>query len=383
MTARFFTLSSALFGTLLCALSLGGRLFYLMSYLLMAMLLIALGSVLSGFFGLSIMQQPDSIKAERGKSVQLLIDVRYAGFLPLAPLDVKLSLPEGESDFLLETRLLRSVHVSVPCPLRHVGAFRVGVQSVLISDVFGLFRFKKKTGAPLPEVLSLPRAFDIEKLSFPAQDDGQAVTNRSGEDVTSPEDTRLYREGDPLKRIHWKLSQRAGELIVRKFEVPAPPDTLILMDCTDPVGHEGQEDGLFRLRDTLCETALSSAKEQMQGHKPVRVPLYSVRGGEFHADNMGHLALLKEELAAIPFGGGQPFCQILNLELRRMRRTGASIVITTRLNADIVEAVNNIRRSGPSVRFYFVCFDPDKEEYRPFIARMQRQMVEVCYVTPA
>lgn len=383
MTGRLYTVCFALLSTLLCALSLGGRLFHLLSYVLLFMLLIAVFSVLSGLIGLHLTQRLDSVKAERGKSVQLLIDVRYRGILPLAPLDFRLSLPEGEGSFSLEARLMRTVSASFPCPLRHVGAFAVGVKSVFVSDVFGLFRIQKKLRAPLPMALSLPRAFGIEKLSFPPQDDGQMVSNRSGEDVTSPEDTRSYREGDQLKRIHWKLSQRVGELIVRRFEVPAPPDTLILMDCTDPVGHEGQEDGLLRLRDTLCETALSAAKEQMEGHNPVRVPLYGARSGEFHADNMGQLAQFKEELAAQPFEGGQPFFQMLNLELRRMRKTGACIVITTRLNAGIVEAVNNIRRSGPSVRFYFVCFEPDKEEYRPFIARMQRHLVEVCYVTPA
>lgn len=383
MTGRLYTVVMALLFTLLCALSLGGRLFHLLSFLLLAMLLIAALSVLSGALGLALTQQLDAVKAERGKSVQLTASLRYTGILPLAPVEMMLRLPEGEGSFLLEPRLMRSVSASFPCPMRHVGAFQVGVERMQISDVFGLFRIKRRLRAPLPRALSLPRAFDIDKLSFPPQDDGRMVSNRSGEDVTSPEDTRAYRQGDQLKRIHWKLSQRAGELIVRRFEVPAPPDTLILLDCTDPIGAAAGEDGLFRLRDTLCETALSAAKEQMQGHAPVRVPLYGAQSFEFHADDMSQLPRLKEELAAQSFEGGQPFRQILDLELRRMRRTGASIVITTRMDADIVEAVNNIRRSGPSVRFYFVSFEPDREEYRPFIARMQRHLVEVCYVTPA
>ena len=66
-----------------------------------------------------------------------------------------------------------------------------------------------------------------------------------------------------------------------------------------------------------------------------------------------------------------------------MRRTGATIVITTRLDAQIVEGVKHIRRSGPSVRFYLVTFTPEAQQYEQYVAQLQRHLVEVCYVTPA
>lgn len=66
-----------------------------------------------------------------------------------------------------------------------------------------------------------------------------------------------------------------------------------------------------------------------------------------------------------------------------MRRTGATIVVTTRLDSDVVEGVKHIRRSGPSVRFYLVTFRPDDPAYEPLVAQLQRHLVEVCFVTPA
>ena len=88
--------------------------------------------------------------------------------------------------------------------------------------------------------------------------------------------------------------------------MPAPPDTLVLMDCSDPFGHEGVPDGLSRLKDTLCETALSVAKMQMTAGQPVRLPLYGARAGEFRSDSAGTLNLLQEELAYQIFRGGEP-----------------------------------------------------------------------------
>ena len=186
-----------------------------------------------------------------------------------------------------------------------------------------------------------------------------------------------------MKRIHWKLSSRKRELVVRRFETPAPPDTLILLDCNEPLGGENINEGKECLRDAMCETAVAVARMQMEDGSPVRLPMYGKQANEFSSDQAEGLALLQEMLASQPFGAGEDFARVLNLELRRMRRTGAAVVITTRLDAQVVEGVTHIRRMGPSARLYLVTYTPEAPEYQPYVARLQHHLVEVCYVTPA
>jgi uncharacterized protein (DUF58 family) len=383
MTVRFFISICTLLVTGLCALSLGGRVFYLASWALILMMAYSLISLVLARRLLELRQQADDMKVERGASSNLLISVRMRSLLPIAPLELHMDLPDGRTTMLLDAGMLRQRTASFPFFLPHVGVVPVGARAVYLSDIFRLFRWRKKQIQQPAEIAVLPRPFDVEKLQFLERDDGRALPNRSTEDITSPDDTRKYRDGDPMKRIHWKLSSRKRELVVRRFELPAPPDTLVLMDCADPEGYDNVPDGLSRLKDTLCETALSAAKMQMDGSQPVRVPLYGARAGEFKADRTGTLSLLQEELAYQIFRGGEPFPKVLNVELRRMRRTGATIVVTTRLDSDVVEGVKHIRRSGPSVRFYLVTFRPDDPAYEPLVAQLQRHLVEVCYVTPA
>ena len=150
---------------------------------------------------------------------------------------------------------------------------------VFARDVFGC-PLRRRIKAPTPETIVLPRFFPVEQLHFARQDDGRALPNRASEDITSPEDVRAYREGDSMKRIHWKLSLRKRELLVRRFEVPAPPDTLILMDCSDPVGAGQVEDGEMKLRDTPCERRCRWRAQMADGNS-VRVPLYGAQASEF------------------------------------------------------------------------------------------------------
>lgn len=383
MSSHFFVAVCAFLVTALCALSLGGRVFYLVSWALFLMMAYALVSALLASRLLRLSQQAGDLRVERGRSSSLYLSLRNASPLPIAPLLLSLSLPDGRAEVQLDAGYFRPQTASFTFFLPHVGVAEAGVRTLYVRDIFRFFRFRIRQRVKPASVVVLPRSFDVDRLHFLQLDDGKALPNRASEDITSPEDTRNYREGDPLKRVHWKLSSRKRELLVRRFEVPAPPDTLILMDCTDPEGGQAEPDGLSRLKDTLCETALSVAKMQMEGGHPVRLPLYGARAGEFKADRAGSLSLLQEELACQIFRGGEPFPKVLNVELRRMRRTGASIVITTRLDAQVVEGVKHIRRSGPSVRFYLVTFKPDNPEYQPYVQQLQRHLVEVCYVTPA
>ena len=206
---------------------------------------------------------------------------------------------------------------------------------------------------------------------------------RTAEDLSSPEDTRPYRRGDSLKRVHWKISARKRELIVRRFETPAPPDTLVLLDCSQPGGEDDTDETRLTLRDALCETALSVISMQLKSQSPVRMPLYGTHAQEFHSSAMEDLPHLQRLLACQPFMGDAEFDRVLHMELRRMRRTGATVIITTRLDAAVAEAVSSIRRMGPSARLYLVTFTPDDPGYQPYIARLQHHLVEVCYVTPA
>ena len=56
---------------------------------------------------------------------------------------------------------------------------------------------------------------------------------------------------------------------------------------------------------------------------------------------------------------------------------------TTRLNAEVADALCDIRRMGPNVRCYLVTEKMEREDDLPYIAQMQNHLVEVCYVTPA
>ena len=99
-------------------------------------------------------------------------------------------------------------------------------------------------------------------------------------------------------------------------------------------------------------------------------------------DGTYDFALLLENLAQLDFSETDRFERVLLLETRRMRRVGATVVISARLSSHMVDVMIRMRRMGPEMRLYLVTFTPDDPLVLPLISKLQQGDIEVCYVTP-
>lgn len=92
--------------------------------------------------------------------------------------------------------------------------------------------------------------------------------------------------------------------------------------------------------------------------------------------------MLLENLACADFSNPEPFAKVLLLEMRRMRKVGWTVVITARLDSQMVDVMLSMRRMGPNVRLYLVTQTPEDARLMPMILKLQEVGVEVGYVKP-
>ncbi len=381
MTRRgFYTLLIAVMAGVL-ALMFTSAVYLYVSIALFLLLFYGLISALPAYLTARAGCSLSTDRVLRGEGIVIRIEAQRKAILPVAPLIIQYSFDGIEQEMPFQKLFSFRNYDEVSCFVKHVGLYKVKINTIITADLFGFFSLKRKSGEGC-SVLSLPRPFPIDKPNFSMGDEGNAALNRSQEDYTSPDDLRSYRPGDAMKRVHWKLSVRKRELLVRKYEMPAPPDTLILLDCAE-IENQKSAEKAASVRDALCETAVAAAALQMADGSPVRLPLYGEHANEFCSDRADTLTVLQEMLALQSFRGGEDFARVLTTELRRMRRTGATIIVTTRLDYAVTDAVISIRKMGPSARLYLVTHTPNAEKYMPFVTRLQHHLVEVCYVTPA
>ena len=376
------TLPLAVFLMLLTvALCTGSQLFLLLSILILLVVAAAFIAVLWASATLTVDGRLSGETVYRGDDVVLSLRVHHRGLFPVAPLLLELSDPSGnrERDIRLKNMPNKVQSMRLPIHAAHVGVFSVGLHSCTVEDLLGLVRKKIPFQKTSFELLVLPRTFDIEPLKLAPGDPGSELMARATEDLSAPSDVRNYQPGDAMKKIHWKLSLRKRELMVRKFDEPILQDVLILMDCSRPPswGHPQAE---ADLRDTLLETAASVLTAQLSTDHQFRLPLLGSHPVDV-VKTMG-LPIAMDYLSRVDFSETDRFERVLAIESSRLRKVGCVVIISARLNIPMVDIMIRIHRAGPNIRLYLVTFAPDDENVLPLIGRLRQASIEVSYVTP-
>ncbi|MEG2605154.1 MAG: hypothetical protein RSB91_09455, partial [Clostridia bacterium] len=82
------------------------------------------------------------------------------------------------------------------------------------------------------------------------------------------------------------------------------------------------------------------------------------------------------------FNETERFERVLMMQMAELRKTGAVVIITTRLTSTLSDLVIRMKRMGPNVRLYLVTFQAEDEQTVPLVGKLQQAGVEVNYVTP-
>ncbi len=130
--------------------------------------------------------------------------------------------------------------LNYPLQSDHRGKFTIGPLHIHVADTFGLVKVGSLAAATgtlmvTPAITPLPRT----ALAGTWLGEGgtrASTTAAAGEDDVVP---RAYRDGDELRRVHWRSTARHGELMVRREEQRWRNRVVLFLD-TRGVGHAGR-----------------------------------------------------------------------------------------------------------------------------------------------
>ena len=131
----------------------------------------------------------------------------------------------------------RAVDYQLRCDVR--GKYTVGPLRVRVADAFGLVELgrsfsSRSTLVVSPKVVPLPGT--VIPGSWLGDGEGRArAAAAAGDDDVAP---RAYRDGDELRRVHWRSTARYGELMVRREEQQWRNHAVVLLD-TRRAAHVG------------------------------------------------------------------------------------------------------------------------------------------------
>lgn len=139
------------------------------------------------------------------------------------------------------TGKIQTLSPGTSLPTNHCGGLIAQLSRPKVFDYLGLLRLKiRKTSIKTILILPEPVKMDIPPdLSHYL---AQSWRPKSGGGYAENHELRLYRPGDNLNQIHWKLSAKTGDLILRE---PMEPDRGLMLLTMDLCGTEEELDIKF------------------------------------------------------------------------------------------------------------------------------------------
>ena len=138
-------------------------------------------------------------------------------------------------------------------PTEHCGCMTISYDRLFVYDYLGLFCRRLRKGdtthvyiEPKPVPCQLPEQLQSRTISL--------WKPKPGGGFAENHDLRIYRPGDDLRNIHWKMSAKTGKLIYREPIEPAQKGYLLTMTlCGDPETLDDKLGRLLWLNHTLLQ----------------------------------------------------------------------------------------------------------------------------------
>ncbi|MBQ9859138.1 MAG: DUF58 domain-containing protein [Clostridia bacterium] len=350
---------------LVLGLGTGYRAILMAAFCLGLVLLVALLSMVAVLLSTRADGSVDREEVRRGDTVTYTLQVRGLVLLPVAGyLTIRAPGKEKwEREFLNRHSLLwlpsfrwqRQVTIELPCP--HQGHWQVGAESMWYEDLFGLFRIhllgiaKRRLRRHLTV---LPHVHELTSTAYnTANTAGFASTQmRSAASGELLGDTRLYQPGDPLKRIHWKLTARTREVYTRQFESQENSQVLLLMDL------QCRSKRRQSTADIAVETVLSLLTYYVENTMSVRLlPVRAPRETtlqERRVVSAGEVQDVQSRLLSHRFTTEATPLEVWQLQDSNFCSAGTVLVVTDNPSAQLLSDLDALAALGRSV----VCLSP-------------------------
>lgn len=323
-------------------------------------------------------------RARIGDDIEVRVEVRHTGWWPIPWLLLDDLTPAGlprQGDSTRVTIMRPQQRLSLRYRLRAVrrGYHQLGPLLLETGDLFGLVR-KFEAGERAHYVTVHPEIVPIGgyDVTGPRPVGEVRVDRRIFEDPTRLRGVRDYQPGDKLTRIHWRASARCGALQTKVYEPSTQVGALLVLDMYAPA----YEDKATFERSELAVTCAASlahyiatanqqvgfisngrdaadrarrdeikfeAASRWQALRLAQMREESDRLRPFEvAVGRGQMVLgrLLDATARVELSDFQSVGRMLMREYPRLPRDVSTIVITPRVDRELIEAVSAMKRSG-------------------------------------
>lgn len=170
----------------------------------------------------------------------------------------------------------RNIHTVVTTS--HSALIECRIKKVRAYDAFGIIHFKIKNIKDKTKLLITPAIAEESYIQSNRNayiiDSDKYSETQKGDDSSQVFEVRNYVPGDDIRRIHWRLSSKQDELIVKEYSKPIDEDCIVMLESGI-----GSNDGEKRksAADGILSVFMRLALELLENEQSFLIYWYSTR----------------------------------------------------------------------------------------------------------
>ena len=202
------------------------------------------GALVAGLTGNVVSLKLDApLQGERGQEAKAGLTVSNPGKLPILKYRTRVTaenMLNGEKDEMNPDFSIwkgRKAGTAFALKDDHCGLLRLTADEGEITDPLGIFSRKvsfEKGSEPVCSMYYLPQVTELvispEEMGTYNMESYKYSQTQKGNDPSEMFDIKAYGEGDSYKAIHWKLSSKLDEIMIREHGLPIENRVLIIID---------------------------------------------------------------------------------------------------------------------------------------------------------
>jgi hypothetical protein len=337
----------------------GGNLPYSVFYVFLIILVLGMFYMIIAKKSLHAKLKYDSRFYNVGDTANITIVVENLGIIPipyvLAKSKVLCSLIDGYQGDLIFLSFDKSTWIKNKIFFIKRGIYNFGDISLEINDVFCIFKSVKNIHNKL-EFKVYPKVYDLNSISLSGRDSYESVINsKSGiDDFTIIKDIRKYNIGDNLRKVHWKLSAKHGEMYVKNFDAISGKECNLFINMhTDNL----RNDLSGVIEEGMVDFSVSLTKYMMNNKIKTRLFIHAKEQKnievEFKEDFLG----VMEYFLKCKSDGISEFASFIKSNLRHIPRGNWIGIVSLAIDDNLRNLLMNLKEMGYRVNvFYYESF---------------------------
>jgi hypothetical protein len=304
--------------------------------------------MLVNYIAVRLRVAPLEIVAEKHEECGIKLYLQNRFLFPVSPIRIIgdfQSHHENETSFskkilMTDVPPLSSSMVGLPFRLPFRGEYTIRIYELCVFDLLKLFKLRRRLNIQA-RLIVLPREKTPVDSGREAEADVESpatiITNHRSNTFNS---LREYREGDSIRNIHWKLTAKQDELVIKQPEESLNNSAVIFNDFSFET-----DDNYFtrRMLDAVIETSLAVTKKILtSGDGVISCWQDSGKGGseKFELNEYAHYSYLYSAFTVLPqTPSPKSFSELITLYTPEIKEYHTIYVITPDLNRRLLETL--------------------------------------------